>query len=163
VGWALHHQIGSSGNFARCSTANGWLVIAVGLVACLIIVTSGALSWTAWRRAAAKARAATKRRAVSCRRVADGGGAVPADSSGADDRRPDRSGVLAMRRLVLALGAAMIAFPALAHGVGPPHAEPAGASSLGSSRRWRWRRRLYGVGFVRLRARSGPGRPERDR
>jgi hypothetical protein len=49
AGWALHHQIGSSSNFARCSTANGWLVIAVGLVACLIIVASGALSWTAWR------------------------------------------------------------------------------------------------------------------
>jgi hypothetical protein len=50
AGWAFHHQVGSSGNFARCSTANGWLAIAIGLVACVIIVASGALSWTAWRR-----------------------------------------------------------------------------------------------------------------
>jgi hypothetical protein len=54
-GWALHHQIGSSGNFARCSTANGGLVIAVGLAACAIIIVSGALSWTAWRRAGGEA------------------------------------------------------------------------------------------------------------
>jgi hypothetical protein len=67
AGWALHHQIGSSSNFARCSTANGWLVIAVGLVACLIIVASGALSWTAWRRGGGEATAATRRPGVSCR------------------------------------------------------------------------------------------------
>jgi putative membrane protein len=68
-----------------------------------------------------------------------------------------------MRRLALALGAALTAAPALAHGVGPPRVEPtwsfepwivAPLALAGAS---------YGVGFIRLRARSGQGRPERDR
>jgi hypothetical protein len=50
-GWALHHQLGSTSNFARCPAADGGLDFAVGLVACLFVLISGWLSWTAWRRA----------------------------------------------------------------------------------------------------------------
>lgn len=50
AGWALHHQVGSTSNFARCPTADGWLDTGVGLLACVIVVASGWLSWNAWRR-----------------------------------------------------------------------------------------------------------------
>jgi len=51
VGWALHHQTVSTGNFARCPTMNGWADLAMGLVSMAIILAGGLLSWTAWRRA----------------------------------------------------------------------------------------------------------------
>jgi putative membrane protein len=68
-----------------------------------------------------------------------------------------------MRRLVLAVGVAMIAFPAFAHGTGPPHTEPAWSFAPSIIAPLALAAALYGVGFVRLRARSGPGRSERDR
>jgi len=51
VGWGLHHQSVSNGNFAQCPRMNGLADLGIGLVAALIIVVGGALSWTAWRRA----------------------------------------------------------------------------------------------------------------
>lgn len=51
IGWALHHQVVSSGNFARCPTMNGLADLGVGLVSMLIIAAGAFLSWTAWRRA----------------------------------------------------------------------------------------------------------------
>jgi putative membrane protein len=68
-----------------------------------------------------------------------------------------------MRRLVLTLGAMMIATPALAHGVGPPHAEPTWSVEPWIVASLALAAGLYGIGFLRLRARSGSGRPERDR
>ena len=50
AGWALHHQVGSTGNFARCPVADGRLDLAVGVLALAIALASGWLSWTAWRR-----------------------------------------------------------------------------------------------------------------
>jgi putative membrane protein len=68
-----------------------------------------------------------------------------------------------MRRLALALGAALIAAPALAHGVGPPHVEPTWSFEPWIVAPLALAAASYGVGFIRLRARSGQGRPERDR
>lgn len=50
VGWALHHQVGSTSNFARCPIADGRLDLVVGLASLMIVLLSGWLSWTAWRR-----------------------------------------------------------------------------------------------------------------
>jgi len=52
VGWSLHHQIVSNGNFAQCPRMNGLADLGLGLAALLIILAGGFLSWTAWRRAA---------------------------------------------------------------------------------------------------------------
>jgi hypothetical protein len=49
AGWALHHQVGSASNFARCTVADGRLDLATGLLAAAIVVVSGWLSWAAWR------------------------------------------------------------------------------------------------------------------
>lgn len=51
IGWTLHHQIVSNGNFAQCPKVNGVADLAVGLVSIAIILIGGFLSWTAWRRA----------------------------------------------------------------------------------------------------------------
>ncbi|MBO9560264.1 MAG: hypothetical protein J7515_16970 [Caulobacter sp.] len=51
IGWSLHHQTMSNGNFARCPTMNGLTDLGVGTVAIVIILAGGFLSWTAWRRA----------------------------------------------------------------------------------------------------------------
>lgn len=50
AGWALHHQVGSASNFARCTVADGRLALATGLLAAAIVLVSGWLSWTVWRR-----------------------------------------------------------------------------------------------------------------
>jgi TRAP-type C4-dicarboxylate transport system permease small subunit len=55
AGWALHHQIGSTSNFARCPFADGRLDLAVGVLALAIVLASGWLSWTAWRGAGGRA------------------------------------------------------------------------------------------------------------
>jgi hypothetical protein len=54
AGWALHHQVGSTSNFARCTVADGRLVLAVGVLAAAIVLVGGWLSWTAWRRGGGK-------------------------------------------------------------------------------------------------------------
>jgi hypothetical protein len=49
--WALHHQLGSAGNFARCSIADARVDLTVGALAMALVALSGWLSWTAWRKA----------------------------------------------------------------------------------------------------------------
>lgn len=51
IGWALHHQAVSNGNFAQCPRMNGLADLALGLVAIAAIMAGGILSWTAWRQA----------------------------------------------------------------------------------------------------------------
>jgi hypothetical protein len=48
--WVAHHQTGSDLNFYNCQQGNTATVASIGLVALIVALAGGALSFAAWRR-----------------------------------------------------------------------------------------------------------------
>jgi hypothetical protein len=49
--WGLHHQLGSNLSFAACDRNPHGISLIAGIIALLILATSGWLAWTSWKAA----------------------------------------------------------------------------------------------------------------